>query len=133
MNINFKTAVIVLAGAFTLLFNNMAVAGTEEKNTNSLVELKYAGKSNQRPQFRLAINDKNATAYTITIKEDNGDILYSEKVSGQVSRTYQLDSDDTDRIQGTTFEVTNITTNVTTVYKIKNLSQTVENMIVTKL
>jgi len=133
MNIQFKTAVIVLSGAFTLLFNNMAVAGSEEKNTNTAVELKYAGKSNQQPQFRLAINDKSAADYTITIREDNGDVLYSEKVSGQASKIYQLDSEDSDRIQGTTFEVTNNATNITTVYKIKNLTQTVENMIVSKL
>ena len=97
------------------------------------VELKYAGKSNQQPQFRLAINDKSAADYTITIREDNGDVLYSEKVSGQASKIYQLDSEDSDRIQGTTFEVTNNATNITTVYKIKNLTQTVENMIVSKL
>jgi len=133
MNINFKAAVIVLAGAFTLLFNNMAVAGNDEKNTNQFVEFKYAGKANQQPQFRLAINDKTANEYTVTIKEENGDVLFSEKVSGNASRTYQLDSEDNDRIQGTTFEVTNKATNVTTVYKIKNLTETVENMIVSKL
>lgn len=136
MNIHFKTVAIILAGAFTLLFNNIAVAGNEKKNTdtNNFVELRYAGKSAQQPMFRLAINDSSAADYTITVKEDNGEILFSEKLTGgQVKRTYLLDTDDNDRIQGTTFEVTNRSTNITTVYKISNLTQTVENMIVSKL
>lgn len=135
MNIRFKTAVIILVGAFTLLFNNIAVAGNEKKNTNTnnFVELRYAGRSAQQPMFHLAINDSSAAGYTVTVKEDNGEILFSEKLSGQVKRTYLLDTDDADRIQGTTFEVTNRSTNITTVYKISNLTQTVENMIVSKL
>lgn len=136
MNIHFKAAVTILAGAFTLLFNNIAVAGNEKKNTdtNHFVELQYAGKADQQPMFRLAINDSSAAEYTVTVKEDNGEILFSEKLSGgKVQRTYLLDTDDSDRIQGTTFEVTNRSTNITTVYKISNLTQTVENMIVSKL
>ena len=134
LNINFRTAVIVLAGAFTLLFNNMAVAGTDEKNTNSLVELQYTGKSNQQPMFRLAINDNTENAsYTVVIKEENGDLLFSEKINGKATRTYMLDSDDNDRIQGTTFEVTNKATNITTTYKISKLTKTVESIELAKL
>ena len=132
MNINFKAAVIVLAGAFTLLFNNMAIAGNEKKTTaaNSFVELKYVGKTNEQPKFRLAINDNSA--YTVTIKEETGEVLYTEKLAGNVNRTYRLESDDKERIEGTIFEVTNRTTNVTTVYKIKNMTETVEKMVVAK-
>lgn len=134
MNINFKTAVVVLAGAFTLLFNNVAVAGNEEKNTNQFVELQYAGKSKEQPLFRLAINDKNSSAeYTVVIKEGNGDVLFTEKLSGKASRTYMLDSEDAERILGTTFEVTNKATNVTTTYRISKLSQTVESIELAKL
>lgn len=134
MNINFKAAVVVLAGAFTLLFNNVAVAGNEEKNTNQFVELQYAGKSKEQPLFRLAINDKNSNAaYTVVIKEGNGDVLYSEKLGGKASRTYMLDSEDAERILGTTFEVTNNATNVTTTYKISKLTQIVESIELAKL
>lgn len=134
MNINFKTAVVVLAGAFTLLFNNMAVAGSDEKNTNQAVELQYAGKSKEQPMFRLAINDNNNNAeYIVVIKEENGDILHTEKISGKATRTYMLDSDDNDRILGTTFEVTNKATNVTSTYKISKLTTTVESIELAKL
>ncbi|RYY67994.1 MAG: hypothetical protein EOO13_13480 [Chitinophagaceae bacterium] len=134
LNIHFRTAVIVLAGAFTLLFNNMAVAGTDEKNTNSLVELQYTGKSNQQPMFRLAINDNTENAsYSVVIKEENGDVLFSEKINGNAIRTYMLDSDDNDRILGTTFEVTNRATNITTTYKISKLTKTVESIELAKL
>ena len=132
MNIYFKAAVIVLAGAFTLFFTNNAVAGTDEKNS-IVVELKYVGKTNEQPQFRLALHDKNTAAYTVTIKEENGEVLFSEKLAGNINRTYRLESADSDRIEGTIFEVTNRATNVTTVYTIKNLTETVEKLIVSKL
>lgn len=133
MNINFKAAVVILAGAFTLIFNNMAVAGTDEKNTNQFVELQYAGKTKEQPMFRLAINDKSNVEYTVVIKEENGDILHTEKISGKATRTYMLDSEDSDRILGTTFEVTNKATNVTSTYKISKLSKTVEAVELAKL
>jgi len=134
MNINFKAAVVVLAGVFTLVFNSMAVAGTDEKNTNQFVELQYAGKSKEQPMFRLAINDKDINAaYSVVIREENGDVLYSEKVNGKATRTYMLNTDDSERILGTTFEVTNKATNVTSIYKISKLSKTVEAVELAKL
>lgn len=134
LNLSFRTATVVLLGAFTLLFNNLAVAGNDEKNNNRIVELQYAGKTNQQPMFRLAINDNsNQAAYSVVIKEDNGEILFAEKLTGNVVRTYRLDSEDNDRILGTTFEVTNITTKVTSTYKISKLSKTVETIELAKL
>ena len=133
MNVNFKAAVTILAGVLVFFINSKAVAGTDEKNT--FVELQYAGKNQEQPKFRLAINDNSTAEYVITIKEANGDVLFSEKLNGkQTSRVYQLDSEDSDRILGTTFEVTNKTTNVTSVYKVSNISRTtVDTMSVTKL
>ena len=133
MNVNFKAAVTILAGVLVFFINSKAVAGTDEKNT--FVELQYAGKNQEQPKFRLAINDNSTAEYVITIKEANGDVLFSEKLNGkQTSRVYQLDSEDSDRILGTTFEVTNKTTNVTSVYKVSNISRTtVDTMAVTKL
>ncbi|RYY49870.1 MAG: hypothetical protein EOO06_05720 [Chitinophagaceae bacterium] len=134
LNLSFRTATVVLLGAFTLLFNNLAVAGNDEKNNNRFVELQYAGKANQQPMFRLAINDNsNQAAYSVVIKEDNGEILFAEKLTGNVVRTYRLDSEDNDRILGTTFEVTNIMTKVTSTYKISKLSKTVETIELAKL
>lgn len=132
MNINLKAAVTILTGVLVFFFNNMAVAGTDEKN--DFVELQYAGKAFEQPKFRLAINDDSNAEYVVTIKEATGEILFSEKLNGkQVNRTYQLDSDDAERILGTIFEVTNKTTNVTSVYKVSNISRTVESLAVTKL
>jgi len=131
-NIHFKTTVVILLGAFTLLFNNLAVAGNDEKNSNKFVQLQYAGKADDQPMFRLAISDKSAADYIVTIKELNGDVLFTEKLSGNVSRTYKLDSDDTERIMATIFEVTNRNTGATTIYRISQLTQTVENVVVSR-
>lgn len=132
MNINLKAAVTIFTGVLVFFFNSRAVAGTDEKNNQ--VELQYAGKSYEQPKFRLAINDDSNAEYVVTIKEATGEILFSEKLNGrQTNRTYQLDSDDAERILGTTFEVTNKKTNVTSVYKVSNITRTEESMSVTKL
>jgi len=95
--------------------------------------MEYAGKINDQPAFRLVIKSSDVEEYSVTIKEDDGEILFRERLKGsQISRTYKLDTEDMDRIDGTTFEVTNRTTNVTTTYKISSMKSYTENIVITK-
>jgi hypothetical protein len=81
------------------------------------------------PVFRLVVD--NAAEYVVTVREANGDVLFTEKLkSGTSSRIYKLDSENSDEITGTTFEVVNKTTKETTVYKLKNFSRTVANEVI---
>jgi hypothetical protein len=136
MNSNIKTVSIILLGAFTLLLSNIALAtGVTpiEKIRNAVAEMEYAGKINDQPVFRLVIKSSDVEEYSVTIKEDDGEILFRERLKGsQISRTYKLDTEDMDRIDGTTFEVTNRTTNVTTTYKISSMKSYTENIVITK-
>lgn len=132
-----KTISIILVGAFTMLFSNIALANGVtpiEKITNAVADIEYAGKIGDQPAFRLVIKSSDVEDYIVTIKEVDGEILFRERLKGsQISRTYQLDAEDTERISGTTFEVTNRATNVTTVYKISNFKSFTENIVVAKL
>jgi len=136
MNSNIKTAGIILLGVFALLLSNIALATDVtpiEKISNAVAEIKYAGKINDQPTFRLVIKSSDVEDYSVTIKEADGEILFRERLKGsQISRTYKLDAEDIDRINGTTFEVTNRTTNVTTTYKISSMKSYTENIVITK-
>jgi hypothetical protein len=136
MNSNIKTAGIILLGVFALLLSNIALATDVtpiEKISNAVAEIKYAGKINDQPTFRLVIKSSDVEDYSVTIKEADGEILFRERLKGsQISRTYKFDAEDIDRINGTTFEVTNRTTNVTTTYKISSMKSYTENIVITK-
>jgi hypothetical protein len=136
MNSNIKTAGIILLGVFALLLSNIALATDVtpiEKISNAVAEIKYAGKINDQPTFRLMIKSSDVEDYSVTIKEADGEILFRERLKGsQISRTYKFDAEDIDRINGTTFEVTNRTTNVTTTYKISSMKSYTENIVITK-
>lgn len=136
MNIK-KNIGILVVGALTMLFSNIALANGVtpiETISNAVADIEYAGKIGEQPAFRLVIKSTDVEDYSITIKEDDGEILFRERLKGtQISRTYQLDAEDMDRISGTTFEVTNRTTNVTTTYKISSMKSYTENVVIVKL
>lgn len=130
---SFKMMVLTLTAAFTLSFTTVTLAGKDPKDGNA-AELLYIGRDANLPIFRLVLNNSSAE-YIITVREANGGVIFSEKLkTGTASRTYKLDSENADEINGTSFEVVNKTTKETTIYKIKNLSKTVENeLIIAKL
>ena len=123
-----KTIALTATAIFALSFTTVSNA-TANANDNELAELKYMGTDANLPVFRLVVD--NAAEYVITVREANGDVLFTEKLkSGTSVRTYKLDTENADQITGTTFEVANKTTNKTTVYKLKNFSRTVENEVI---
>lgn len=130
---NFKMMVITMTAVFMLSFNFVTLAG-KDSTDNSNDAFQFVGKVENLPVFRLVLNNDNNANYQVTVKEENGEVIFTEKLKGaNISRMYKLDTDNTDLISGTTFEVTNKTTNQTTIYKIKNLTSTVDNLTIAKL
>ena len=129
---SFKMMITLTAVCF-LSFTTATFATETPKDSNA-TGLHFVGKVENLPLFRLVLTNNTAQEYIVRVREANGDIIFSEKLKGEsISRTYKLDTENTDMIAGTTFEVFNKTTNKTTVYKISNLSRTVENFTVAKL
>lgn len=124
---------VTLTAIFTLAFSTATFANKEPQDSNA-AQLHFVGKVENLPVFRLVLNNSVSEEYVVTVKELNGDVLFSEKLKkGTSSRVYKLDTENADLITGTTFEVTNKTTNKTTVYKISSVSRTVENVTIAKL
>ena len=129
---NYKMAAVALATVITLGISNTSFAAGNKSDVPS--ELKFIGKNQSLPVFQLNLNNSEAGEYVITIKEASGNVLYSEKVSGEkISKRYKLDTEDAEIFTGTTFEVTNKATNETTVYKVSNNTKVVEDVVIAKL
>jgi hypothetical protein len=126
-----KTIMVVIA-VVMLSFSNAPVVTNEIEN-NNVAELQYLGKVKNLPVFRLVITNAALSVFYINVKDDNGEIIYTETLRGNsITRTYQLNTENMDMVNGTSFELVNSTNNLTTVYKIKQVTKNVEEMIVTK-
>ncbi len=129
-----KKTMITMTAIFALSFSTASFATETPKDSNA-AGLHFVGKVENLPLFRLVLNN-TTDEYVVTVREANGDKIFSERLkskAGSISRMYKLNTESVEMISGTTFEVTNKSTNKTTVYKINNLSQTVENFTVAKL
>lgn len=129
---NLKTIFTLTAICF-LSFTTATFAADVPKDSNAAT-LHFIGKVENLPLFRLVINNASTQEYIVRVREASGEIIFSEKLKGGAfARTYKLESENPETIAGTTFELYNRTTQQTTVYKINNLTQTIENFTVAKL
>ncbi|MFV0606935.1 MAG: hypothetical protein ACK5NK_13965 [Niabella sp.] len=110
-----KTRIITLA--FLALFTGSVAFATNGENDKP-EEIRYVGNLNELPVYRLSLNNENTAVYRVSIKDEEGNILFSEKISGtNIVRNYQLENAPT-ADYSLTFEVNNITDNKNTVYNI---------------
>jgi hypothetical protein len=135
-NKNHKLKNLVSATAVSMLIATAGFANnsfTNPPNASSAIELVYVGKLNNHPTFELQFNNQEASAYWVTVKDENGDVLYTEKLMGKnISRKYNLQAEEAG-VNGTSFEVFNRTTNETKVYKISKHVKTQEELVINKI
>lgn len=129
-----KMITIALLALGTVGSSTTALAA---KTPNEPIELKYIGKTENQPVFQLNLNNPEPSEYIISIKDEDGKVLYSEKVNGEnVKRTYRLDINELDISSpefGITVEVTTAKTHKTEVFHVKSTAHVVENFEVAKL
>ncbi len=132
-----KTTRMITMGLFTLCTMGLSEATFARVKTGNPVELKFIGKIKNQPVFELNLNNNEADEYFINIKDENYNVLYSEKIKGEnLSRKYQLAIDEADLNApefGVRVEVTSAKTHKTQVYKISSKTSTVENFVIAKL
>jgi hypothetical protein len=129
-----KMIAVALIALCTIGSSNTALAA---KNPNQPMELKYVGKTENQPVFELNLNNPYESEYFITIKDETGKVLYSEKVKGaNVSRKYRFDLNEGEMASpdfGITVQVTTAKTHKTEVFHVKSTAHVVENYEVAKL
>jgi len=134
-----KTTRMIAMGLFTLCTMGLAETTLAGSKSDDPIEFKYIGKIKNRPVFQLNLHNEKAEVYLVNIKDENYDLLYSEKVKAKdanFSRNYGLDIDEGDLNApefAITVEVTSATTRVKQVYKISSHRSVTEKIIVAKL
>ena len=134
-----KITKMITIGLFTFCTMGLSQATFAGLKSDDPIEFKFVGKIKNHPVFQLNLNNSEAEDYFIKVKDENYDLLYSEKVKAKAanfSRKYGLDIEDAD-LNAPGFavivEVTSSKTHVTQVYKISSQSTVTENIVVAKL
>lgn len=129
-----KTKMITM-GLFTLCTMALSQRTFAGVKTGDPVELKFIGNIKNQPVFQLSLNNSEVEEYSISIKDEYQNLIYSEKVKGvNLSRKYQLAVDEADfGSGGVTIEITSVKTHKPQAYKISSSTKVIENFEVAKL
>ena len=132
-----NTTKMIAMGLFTLCTMGLSASGFAAAKTTDPTELKLIGRNKNQPVFQLSLNNGEAGEYFITVKDEDQNVLYSEKIKGiNLSRKYQLAVDESDLMApgfGVNVEVTSSKTHTTQVYKIRSRTSVLQNIEVARL
>jgi len=120
---NRSAIAMALMATFTISASQIQARGRIEDSlkikTESPVEFKYLGKMNAQPLFVLNLNNAEENQYLITLTDQNGTVLYDEKVAGKdLSRKYLLNLDEIDASE-IRFHIKNQKDKTTTSFTVK--------------
>lgn len=134
-----KTTKSIAIGLFSLCTVGLTTPTFANAKTGDPVEFKYLGKVKDQPVFQLNLNPDASEVYYITLKDENNDVIYSEKVKAKdvnYTRNYMINVNNEELTASdinVKVEVTSLKTHQTKVYKISSRSQVYEDIIVAKL
>jgi hypothetical protein len=114
--INSKAIIIAMMAVIGTSFSN-PVSAMDKKSDPPGVEIRYLGFVNNNPVFEIITNNPRADNFFITIRDESGTVLYSEKLSGKnLSRRYRIDTEEEIAEGGLRFEVRSVNNKKTEVY-----------------
>jgi hypothetical protein len=81
--------------ALTLAFSTTTLANGEKDPKSSTIELKFIGHYENQPVFLLNLNNAEEDEFSITFRDDYGNVLYSGKVKGSnISKKFMLNTEE---------------------------------------
>lgn len=125
----FKVLSIVLAAALATTVSASNVIAND--NVEAPVELKYINNATlESPIYQLRLNNQSKGTYAVAIKDETGELLYNETVSGsQIVRNYRFDTQLPANVK-LTFEVSDVKNNTVKVYNFSKSAKTVEVVVI---
>ena len=90
-----KKAIILIALiAVTLGFSTVTLANDEGK-TKNITELKFIGNMENQPVFQLNLTNTEEDEFTVTFRDEAGNILYTDKFKGaNINKKFMLKSEE---------------------------------------
>lgn len=94
---NYSTMAIALIIAFTL--NSVAVLANDEVKNNDKnipgLDFRYIGSKENQPVFLLNLVNAEEDEYTISFRDKNGNVLYSDRLKGaNIRKRFLLNTDE---------------------------------------
>jgi hypothetical protein len=93
---NYSTMAMALVVALTL--NSVTVLANDEvKNTKNIpgLDFRYIGNKENQPVFMLNLVNAEEDEYTISFRDKNGNVLYSERLKGSnITKRFLLNVDE---------------------------------------
>ncbi|SDE07642.1 hypothetical protein [Niabella drilacis] len=126
-----KSSVLSFLIAAVVATTVSATPAIANDNAEKPVELEYIKSAKtELPIYQLRLNNLTKGTYAVAIKDETGDVLYNETLSGsKIVRNYQFDTALPASVK-LTFEVSNVKNNSVKVYSVSKSSKTVEVVIV---
>jgi hypothetical protein len=89
-----KAIVLIALIAVTLGFSTVTLANDEGKTKNT-TELKFIGNMENQPVFQLNLNNTEEDEYTVTFRDEAGNVLYTDKFKGAgINKKFMLKSEE---------------------------------------
>ena len=128
-----KAFIFGLMAIISTSFSN-PVSAMDKKSDPPGVEIRYLGFVNKNPVFEITTSNVQADNFFITIRDEAGTVLFSEKLSGKsLSRKYRIDTEEEIGKGGLRFEVRSVNSKKTAVY-IAGISENItKEMAITKI
>ena len=128
-----KAIIIALMAIIITSFSNPVLA-TEKKNDPPGIEFKYLGSRNSNPVFEIIMNNTKDDNFMVTIRDESGTVLYSEKLAGKnLSRKYRIDTQEEIAKGSLRFEVRSVNSKKTEIYLVGVSENTTREMAVDKI
>jgi hypothetical protein len=105
----------------------------QEKGKPDSVTINYIGMLDEKPLFQIEFDNKEGAAYRVSITDDSGETLYSEKFNDKkFSRKFKLESPEFSQSR-LTFTITSEKEKHTQVFVINSNFRTVPDYSITRL
>ncbi|HEX6847837.1 MAG TPA: hypothetical protein VF144_12715 [Chitinophagaceae bacterium] len=111
-----KVIIVALMAIFSTSFG-IPGSAMEKKSDPPGIQIRYLGFVQKNPVFEIVTNNAQVDKFIISIRDEAGLILYSEKLSGKnFSRKYRIDTEEEIVVGGLRFEVRSVNNKKTEVY-----------------
>jgi len=125
-----KTFALALVTLFATSFTAPAFAAEED---DKKAEISYVGNINDLPVYRLSLNNKANEIYFVSVTDNDGNVIYNEKVSGaKIVRNYQFDADLYSEYD-LTFTISNLKGKTVSVYNVSKSKKVINEVAVNKV
>lgn len=127
-----KAIIIGLMATTGMAFTNPLLA--QNKTETPAIEVKYLGFRDNNPVFEVFMNNSQTDIFIVTIKNDEGHVLYSEKLKGKnMSRRYRIDTEEQIPEGGLRFNVRSVNSKKTEIYIAGTSENVTKEMAINKI